>query len=173
MKAGKPSRATAIIANKIALIIGLMALCLGVLVYLTLRSPDQIYFTRFLGIRNPLVEIQSPMMIAMGNRLPAFLHVLAFSLITASFFARSRPAYAVICGGWFLIDSGFELGQKYKDQASRWIFDFFDRLPFLEGTRNYFLHGTFDIFDILAYAAGAATAFLILMATSRHAHTIV
>lgn len=148
--------------------VGLLSLCLGVLVYLTLRSPDRIYFTNYFGIHNSLFEIQNPILIAMGNRLPAFFHVFAFSLITASFLSPSKPAYTITCASWFGIDTLFELGQKFKTQASRWVFDFFDKIPFLESTRNYFLHGTFDLFDILAYALGAVAAYMILAATARN-----
>jgi hypothetical protein len=156
-----------VIANKIQFFMGLSALCLGALVYLTLRSPDQIYFTRYFNILEPLFEVRSPALKTIGGRLPAFLHVFSFSLITASFFRYNKTVYTVICTGWLLVDCCFEVGQKYKTQASKMVFDFFDKIPFLESTRNYFLRGTFDWLDIVAFFLGAAAAFLILMATSK------
>ena len=156
-----------IIVNKIQFFIGLSALCLGALVYLTLRSPDQIYFTKFFNIHETLYEIQSPILKTVGRSLPAFLHVFSFSLITASFFRYSKKTYAAICTGWFLVNCAFELGQKYKAQATKLVFDFFDKIPFLESTRNFFLRGTFDWLDLMAFVLGTAAAFLILIATSK------
>ena len=67
--------------------------------------------------------------------------------------------------GWFICDCLFELGQKYKCAAARMTPEFFSHLPFFENTRAYFLYGTFDGLDIMAYGVGAAVAFLLIMAT--------
>jgi len=155
------------ILNKIQLLIGLLALCLGTMVYLTLRSPDQIYFTKYFGLHKIVSEIQSQALIALGYSLPAFLHVFSFILITASFFSYSKKIYVAICTGWFLVECCFELGQKYKIQATRMLFDFFDKIPFLETTRIFFLQGTFDILDLIALALGTIIAFWTLIATSK------
>jgi hypothetical protein len=157
---------TRIIENKIQFFIGLATLCLGALVYVTLRSPDQIYFTRYFGIHEPLIAIQSPILKTIGRSLPAFLHVFSFSLITASFFRYSKTTYTVICTGWLLVNCLFELGQKYKTQASRLVFDFFDKIPFLESTRNFFLLGSFDWLDVMAFVLGSVAAFLFLLVTT-------
>lgn len=156
-----------IIVNKTQLLIGILVLGLGILVYVVLRSPDKIYFTRFLGIHHVSYDVQSPILITIGNRLPAFLHVFGFVFITASFFSYAKRTYTIIAIGWFFTDALFELGQKYKIIASRLVSDIFDQIPFLESTKNYFLLGTFDIFDLVAYALGALMAFLILMATAK------
>lgn len=166
MNAAKEQPVT-IIVNKTQLVIGLVALCLGTLVYLVLRQPDQVYFTRFFGIHAPLFEIHSRSLHTLGRSLPAFLHIFSFILITASFFRPGKTAYAVICAGWLLIDCLFELGQKYKTLAAKPILDIFDGIPFLESTRNFFLLGTFDIFDLLAFALGTVAAYLVLTVTSR------
>jgi hypothetical protein len=164
MNSGKSS--SAFITNKTHLFIGLLVLCMGAMVYMTLRSPDHVYFTKYFGIHQVLFEVRSPILKFIGYRLPAFAHVFAFILITASFFKYSRKAYLVICAGWFLIDFIFELGQKYKTFALSLEFDFFKKIDFLEGWRNYFLLGTFDILDIAAYALGAAMAYWVLTATA-------
>lgn len=174
MNSGKSS--SAFITNKTHLIIGLLVLCIGATVYVTLRSPDHVYFTKYFGIHHVLFEVQSPILKFIGYRLPAFAHVFAFTLITASFFKYSRRAYLVICAGWFLIDFIFELGQKYKTVALSLEFEFFDKIDFLEAWRNYFLLGTFDILDLAAYALGAAMAYWVLTATggkSRNADNVV
>jgi len=163
--------APAVILNKVQLLIGLLALCLGTLVYLTLRSPDQIYFVRYFGFHKLVTEIQSQRVITLGYSLPAFFHVFSFILITASFFSYSKKIYVAICTGWFLVECCFELGQKYKLQAARMLFDFFDKIPFLETTRNFFLLGTFDIWDIIAFSLGTIIAYWTLVATSKQ-HTV-
>jgi hypothetical protein len=166
----------ALILNKTHLVIGLLVLSMGALVYVTLRSPDLVYFTKYFGIHHVLFDVQSPLLKWIGYRLPAFTHIFAFILITASFFKYSRRAYLAICAGWFLIDSIFELGQKYKTFALSLGFDFFDKIHFLEGWRNYFLLGTFDILDLAAYALGAVMAFWVLTATagkSRNVDSVV
>ena len=160
-----------LISNKALLFVGLSMLGMGALVYLILRSPDQIYFTKHFGIHRELFEIQSPILKSIGYRLPAFIHVFALILITASFFNYSRRTCLVISAGWFSVDCLFELGQKYKTVALCFVPGFFDKIPYLEGTRNYFLWGTFDLLDIVAYALGAVTAFWVLTATSRHGRT--
>jgi hypothetical protein len=154
-------------ANKTQFFIGLGALFLGALVYLILRSPDQIYFTRFFGIHAPLLDVQSPLLRTVGQRLPAFFHVLAFSLITGAFFRRSNSIYFTVCAGWLAVNGLFELGQKYKTLAVRLVPDAFDKIPFLETTRRFFLSGTFDGYDLASAAMGAAAAYFLLLATSK------
>jgi hypothetical protein len=163
----KQKTAFVFIINKAQFFIGLAALCLGTLVYLTLRSPEQIYFTNYFGIHDRLFEIRSPILHMFGNSSPAFLHVFSFILITASFFTYSRKIYTAICAGWLVFDCAFELGQKYKIQASRMLFDFFDQIPFLENTKSYFLLGTFDLFDMIAFFFGTVMAFGVLMVTAK------
>jgi hypothetical protein len=155
------------IANPVQLAIGLAAILAGTLIYLVLRSPEQIYFTRFFGIHAPLFDVQSPLLRIFGQRLPAFFHVLAFALITASFFRNSKRTYFIVCTGWLAVNGLFELGQKYKDFAVRLVPDAFEKIPFLETTRRFFLFGTFDGFDLAAALSGAVAAYFILIATSK------
>ncbi len=161
-----PEMAPAIIPNKIALIFGLFVLFLGGLVYIALRPPAQIYFIRFFGIEQLSFEIHSNIVKSIGYRLPACLHVFSFCLITASFFKFNKNIYLTICSGWLVVDTFFELGQKYKDFSSRMVPDFFAKIPFLEGTYNYFRLGTFDYYDLFAYALGALAAFCYLIKSS-------
>ncbi len=152
-----------IIPNKKAFVIGFLGLFLGALVYTTLRQPEQIYFIRFFSLEQLSFEIHSRVVKSIGYRLPAFLHVFSFCLITASFFKFKKYIYLIICCGWFAVDALFELGQKYKGVSSQMIPEFFAHLPFLEGTTNYFRLGTFDYLDLFAYALGALAAFCYLI----------
>jgi len=162
----KAETAAAIIPNKVALTLGLFALFLGGLVYAILRPSGQVYFMRYLGIDPLSLEIQSNIAISIGYRLPAFLHVFSFCLITAAFFKSSKKIYLIICAGWLVVDTIFELGQKYKDFSSQMVPEFFTKIPFLEGTYNYFNLGTFDYFDLIAYLLGGLIAFCYLVSSA-------
>jgi len=76
-----------------------------------------------------------------------------------------RKYYPVVCLFWLFIDIVFELGQKFKNLSIRIIPDWFECVPFLENSRNFFLYGNFDIFDLTAVIAGAVTAYLFLLTT--------
>lgn len=156
------SRWPRIIGNRIWLIAGIFMLALDALIYMTQRSPADIYFTRFFGINQKLFGPGFGLPGSLGNVLPAFFHVLGLSLITAAFTSGSRKQCLLICVGWFMINAVMETGQKYKDIAIRLTPDFFDRLPFLEATRAYFLNGTFNPVDIAAAGCGAFLAFLLM-----------
>jgi len=41
--------------------------------------------------------------------------------------------------------------------------DWFEGIPFLENTRNYFQRGTFDMADLVAIAVGTAAAYVIII----------
>jgi hypothetical protein len=156
------SRWPRIIGNRIWLVAGIFMLALGALIYMTERSPADIYFTRFFGINQELFRPGFVLPGSFGTVLPAFFHVLGLSLITAAFTSGTRKQCLLICLGWFMINAVMETGQKYKDIAIRLTPDFFDRLPFLEATRPFFLNGTFDPFDIAAAGCGAFIAFLLM-----------
>ena len=157
-----------LLLNRIQFLMGILMLVLGSLIYMTDRSPGSVYFTRFFGMHLKLLGPGIRVLGAIGLRLPAFFHVLSFSLITASFMSCSRKNFLSICTGWFFINCGFEMGQKYKQAAAGMTPEFFRHLPFFENTRAYFLSGTFDWLDILAAAAGGAAAYLTLLATRKH-----
>jgi hypothetical protein len=157
-----------ILFNRMQFLIGVLMLLLGSFIYATERHPDSIYFTRVFGIQLKLLSPDTHVLGAFGLRLPAFFHVLSFSLITAAFMSCSQKKYFGVCAGWFLVNCGFEMGQKYKLAAAGITPDFLKHLPFFENTRAYFLSGTFDWLDILAASVGAAAAFLIMLATKKY-----
>jgi hypothetical protein len=142
-------------------------LLLGSLVYVIDRSPDQVYFTRFFGIHLKMFDAGTPLLGPLGLRLPAFFHVLSFSLITGSFFRSGNGRYLVICVFWLLVNTCFELGQKYKTLAVKLTPDFFQHIPFLENTRAYFMNGTFDVYDLAAFFIGAMAGYGLLLVTGR------
>ncbi len=153
--------------NRIQIFIGVTGLFVGSLVYLIDRPPDQTYFVYSSKIDISLFNTISNLFGGIGNSLPDFLHVFSFILITAGLIYCQKRGYLIICLSWFLIDCAFELGQKYHTWPSRMIPDWFAGIPFLENTENYFRKGTFDILDLIAIAFGTATAYFILLTTSK------
>ncbi len=151
--------------NKKQITIGLIALFIGLLFYLVDRPPGEIYFVKRLvnGLsrfgRWPIIFGR------LGANLPAFIHVFAFSLITAGIMACRIRGAIVICLGWGLIDILFEMGQKYHTAVNRYIPEWFDGILFLENTRSYFRQGTYDINDIIATGIGGGVALLVIVIT--------
>ena len=161
------SKGIVIVHSRAQFLAGIFLLILGSLVYVVDRSPDQVYFTRFFGIHLKMFDGGAPLLGSLGLRLPAFFHVLSFSLITGAFFRSGRGRYLAICAFWLLVNICFELGQKYKTLAVKLTPDFFETIPFLENTRAYFLNGTFDIYDLAAFFMGGAVAYGLLLMTGR------
>jgi len=154
--------------NRMQFLMGILMLVAGVVIYVTDRNPDAVYFTRFFGMHLQLSDPGVRILGEFGERLPAFFHALSFSLMTSAFVAQRRKTYLGVCAVWFFINCGFELGQKYKLAAAGITPEFFRHVPFFESTRAYFLCGTFDWLDIVAAFAGAAVAYLFMIATKKY-----
>jgi len=96
-----------------------------------------------------------------GNHLPTFLHTLVFILITAAVLRPWPRLLPAICATWFIIECLFEFGQMapFDGYIAAIVPAWFDALPVLRITSNYFTRGTYDALDILSIALGAAIAF--------------
>lgn len=152
--------------NNFQILIGVAALLLGSLVYLIDRPPDQTYFVYSAPVSISLYNIFPALFGVIGNSLPVFIHVFSFSLITAGLFSCRKRACVIVCLSWLFVDFAFELGQKYSALPLKIIPDWFDGIPFLENSADYFRCGTFDVFDLVAIAFGAAAAFFVILKTS-------
>lgn len=148
-----------------------MALFIGVLVYVVDRPPQSICFLPEAFIRFG----EKPKIFGIiGNNLPTFTHVFAFTLITVGFFYPTQKNYLIICIGWLLIDLFFELGQyrtmnnKIVDCIPEW----FNALPILKDCKNFFLTGTFDPFDLLSIFLGSTLAYLVIIRTKRREESL-
>ena len=149
------------------ILIGVAGLLLGSLVYLIDRPPDQTYFVCSSGINISLFDIMPNLFGSISNSLPSFIHVFSFILITAGLLSCHKIGYLIICLCWFFIDFAFELGQKYHTLSLKIIPDWFEGIPFLENTENYFQKGTFDISDVAAIAFGTVIAYFVLLTTNK------
>lgn len=156
--------------NNKQIAIGLLALGVGVLVYLVDRPAQQVYF-----ISNDISLFQSGWLMfgALGQSLPSFIHVFSFSILTAGIMnCQSSLCSLVICLVWAIINAAFEIGQ-HADMAlmlvnaiPAWL----DGLPVLEHSRSFFVYGTFDVFDLLLGVAGASIAYGLITKTMRRVY---
>ena len=162
-----------IIVNWCQILIGLSALIFGLLVYLLYRPPDQSYFLYVSGLNISLYNTLPNIFGLIGNSVPTFIHVFSFILITAGFLSCQKRGCLIICLSWLLVDSAFELGQNFNTWSASIIPVWFDGIPFLENTKSYFIHGTFDFTDLAAIAFGTLTAYLVLLSTNKSKRGII
>jgi len=145
----------------IQIALAVVALLLGVFVYLLDRQPENIYFIpQWLAT---MVKGDS-FIGTLGNYLPTFVHVYAFILLTMAivFPAQQYRRYLVpVCVFWFSVDSVFEIAQvdAIAHFIARHVPTWFDGIPFLENTANYFLASTFDALDLVSIGLGALAAY--------------
>ena len=152
--------------NKIQILTGATVLFIGILVYLVDRPPDQTYFVDKSPVNISLYQILPNLYGIIGNSLPSFAHVFSFILITAGLIASKKRHFIIICSFWFLINSIFELGQKFSTMFLKFIPDWFASIPFLENTGDYFIRGTFSYGDLAAITIGTIAAYFVLIITS-------
>lgn len=131
--------------------VALIALGSGVLIYLTDRSATHALLIPAVG---QLANVQ--LVGAAGEWLPSLLHVFAFSLLTASVLPIGGVGTFHPCLIWWSIDCVFEFAQLpivAKEINSALGVNLLSR-----SLAACFLHGTFDLADLLAATAGALAA---------------
>jgi hypothetical protein len=149
-------------ANVPQILVGLGGLSLGALIYLFERSPGSYGFGAI--VRDSLGFIRPHRVVfgVLANNLPSFVHVFAFSLMTAGLLPTRRKGDLLICLLWFLIDTAIEIGQGLKPVCLAILPDWLDVLtPPMANLQEYFRYGTFDIRDIIAGLLGALAAFVV------------
>ena len=151
--------------NARQLIIGINILVLGVIFYYLFRSAHQPYFFKFFSSNIYLKDSLSFFFPIIGNSLPTFIHAFAFIVITASLVANQKREYLYVTLAWLTINMLFEIGQGFGTFMSQIIPEWFSDYIFLENTKNYFLHGRFDYFDLLSIALGSLGAYILLVKT--------
>lgn len=151
--------------NRKQIFFGLIALFVGLTVYLIDRSPEQTYFICKIDSAISLHHVFPTLFGPLGKILPAFVHVFSFALLTAGILACNKRGCVVACIVWLSVDVAFELGQKFGVWTSNLVPSWFEGIPLLENTGNYFMSGTFDFIDLTAIAAGSLVAYLTMMRT--------
>ena len=142
------------------------ALAVGVWVYLVERDPQRVYLLAgFIPESLP-----SPLHLGtIAGVLPEFIHVYAFSLLTA-LLLPSTPRHTLgACLAWFVVDSAFEIAQHpaIAPMIVAVLPGWFEQVPLLDNTVAYFRHGTFDPLDLAAVAVGAQAAWLTIVYSQR------
>lgn len=146
--------------NRALMLIGLTALLLGTLVYLIDRPPGETALPDSLNLYGHVPTLFG----AVGQNLPAFAHVFAFSLATAALLGNGRYVALGASATWFIVNLAFELGQHpaIAPGLVQLIPARFENIPILARTQGYFLYGTFDLLDLLFIALGALAAYLVM-----------
>ena len=152
-----------------AIMAAVVVFLVGVLVYTIDRQPAHVYF---MSEWMSLGEGQGSVFGVIGQHLPTFVHVYTFILLTMALVvpvARYRQYLLSVCLGWFAVDSLFEIAQMdiIGKRIAGWVPDWFAGVPFLENTESYFIHGTFDILDLLSIGLGAFAAFVTMQVIIR------
>jgi hypothetical protein len=131
----------------------------GVLVYLIARPRTiSAFFPEAIRIAAPMPHGLRSLL----GPVPTFVHVLAFSVMSAAFVGRTYTRQLLLCVGWAAIEVVFELAQYplVRDRLLR--VSLLSSMPFI---RSYLAGGTFDCADILAAIFGASLAGLFLRST--------
>lgn len=154
--------------QNVILTIAIGALCVGVLVYIFDRQSEVVYFLPdWLSLEIHIGGLFG----SIGNYLPTFIHVYAFILLTVVVAVPSITKLIPVCIAWFTLDTLFEVAQL--NTVAHWIGNhipsWFSGIPFLENTADYFLMGTFDVFDLISIVTGTLAAYLSIVLITRRA----
>jgi len=141
------------------LFLATLLLAIGIMVY-ALDRGGAVYFLPDWIATPTRTAILGPL----GGHLPTFLHPLVFILITAAIFRPWLRLLPAICAAWFAIECLFELGQMapFDSRIAAAVPPWFDSLPVLRITADYFTHGTYDPLDILSIGLGTVIAYPIV-----------
>jgi len=148
----------------VLLVLGLLALAVGALVYLTDRAASHAALIPNLG---SLAD--GRVFGSVGQWLPSFIHPFAFALFTASALPPdSRSAYGA-CVFWCVVNIVFEIGQHplVSHRLAEMLQASPRLLPVARPLANYFVRGTFDVGDIVAAALGSLAVAAALRLTHR------
>jgi hypothetical protein len=139
--------------------IGLSALALGLLVYLSDRPAAHALLLPNLGFLAGHRWFGEA-----GGWLPSGVHPFAFSLFSAALRDPRASGVFGICGFWFAVNAAFEIGQhtQVRGPLAAALGHVFGQGPAVGALQNYFLRGTFDVGDLAAAALGAALAAVVL-----------
>jgi hypothetical protein len=150
-------------ATVLQVLAAVAALALGAALYIAGRPGGHVYL---LASVPQLFSTTSRSLGGIGDFLPSFIHVFAFTLLSAAVLSPRTPgSTAAVVAAWCLTDGLFEFGQHpaVAPLIAALLPSWFDRVPLLENTGPYFLRGTFDPADLAAILAGAAVAFLTIV----------
>ena len=143
-----------------------IALTVGILVYLLDRPADTVYFVPDWWL---LADFTPALFGSFGQYLPTFSHTFAFILLTTAVIAPHRKAAIVACAGWLVVNSFFEIAQRDDLAANivRYLPGWFAEWPLLDNVAAYFLVGRFDPLDLVSIFAAAIAAYVLVLYSTR------
>jgi DNA-binding beta-propeller fold protein YncE len=151
-------------------LIAIIALFLGLQVYLYDRQPEHVYF---LFHHFSLAHGQYSLFGVLGNYLPSFVHVYAFILLTVVVAGFSKARLIGTCVAWLVVASLFEVAQHpaVAPIIAAAVPAWFTHVPILDNTAAYFLNGTFDPLDLLSIVLGTIAAYVTIVLTRNSVNT--
>jgi hypothetical protein len=161
-----------VIEHAAFLVIAIMALVVGLLVYMADRvAAPPLLLPAFARLDT------GALFGGVGQWLPSFVHPFAFGLLTAAVLPpRSAWRYGA-CAAWGVVNVAFEVGQhpSISPHLAAALHDAFGSSPPARALANYFVLGTFDRADVVAAVLGALAAAALLRIVAhflgdRHAH---
>lgn len=131
---------------------------LGVLVYLAARPRTT---SSFFPEAASIAAFLPHWLRSLLGPVPTFVHVIAFSMMSAALVGRTYKKQLALCAGWAGIEIVFEVAQH--PLIRNWLLrtDSLSSMPFI----SKYLAGTFDYADILAAIVGASLTALFLGST--------
>jgi len=156
-----------IIINKTQFILGFIFLFVGTWGYFTSRSWETVYFLNRISFLEKYFHKMPDIFGSFGGSAPELFHVLAFSLLTYSVISQNRKNLIIVCIFWFIVDSVFEIGQKYSTIFHESLAEEFPNNSLLTVFDDYFRSGSYDHFDLLATLFGSLMFILLAEITSK------
>lgn len=141
-------------------------LAVGMLVYLLDRPSSTVYFVPDWW---SLADLTPAFFGLAGQYLPTFSHTFAFILLTTAVIAPRRRTALLVCAGWLIVDSFFEIAQR-DDLAInivKYLPNWFFEWPLLDNLPAYFLVGRFDPLDLVSIFAASISAYLLVLYSTR------
>ena len=147
--------------------LGSLALGLGIVLYLVDRPASETYFV---PESLSLFSHGSTVFGSLGQHMPTFLHVFAFCLLSSGILDCNKRCALLVCGFWLCLDGLFEIAQHdaIAERLVPWVPDWFNGIPILENTANYFSRGHFDPLDLASIVLGSMLAYLTISLLPTH-----
>lgn len=145
----------------------LIALVVGVLVYLLDRPSTSIYLVpNSWSFGDSVVP---PVFGVIGNHVPTFVHTFSFTLLTSALLTPWRWSAVTACLLWWLIGSGFEIAQRdaWAKVIAEQVPDWFAEWPLLNNVAGYFSAGRFDAIDLLSISLASLSAYVVIRLSTR------
>jgi hypothetical protein len=146
------------------LILAALLLVIGVIVYAVDRGGAAYFLSGWTAGHS-----EAELFGAIGNHIPTFVHTLALILVTAAVLRPWPQLLPTIAFGWIAVECLFEVGQLSPLDAhvAAAIPAWFNDMPVLEASSDYFINGTCDPLDVLSIGLGAAAAYWIVRTIER------